>query len=337
MKTKMINGKRYEMNDMRKLVTVEKNNTYQKYGNESWYVAAHLNRDTDRIGVQYHVIIMAAEGMTPVVSVNINLVNEKKEFCKSIDAVRPIDQVTIRQDELFIEGDNFRLEGDEERVSCCYRSDECKIDLTSTATHPVLKYLGEGYGDFFGAPQYGYSFPAMKTTGTVMMEGIEYLVDGIAWYDRQWGHLPEYFNESIKSGATDKQDSLGRSTFYNPQLSNGVVMSLGEVYMDQEGIYTYNATILEPDGTIILIELDPPECSEYWTSKATGHRYPTKFRFQLHPVDADLTIEVPYKPQQIISEIGAMTKYEAAAKVYGTYKGEGVTGDSYVELLGDWF
>lgn len=336
-----VNGKDYVMDDMRKLVTIEKNNAFMKAPTESWYVAAHLNRKTDRIVLQYHLLIMSAEGMPSVVSLNINLVNEAKELCKSLELAFPLEALQISTDRFFVEGPDFQFSGDADSVHCAYHGADCQIELACKTTRPVLKYLGEGFGDFLGAEQYGYSFPAMDAHGQIALDGVAYLVDGIAWYDRQWGDLPDYFlNASMKGeemGSAENKVSTGRTTFYNPQLSNGVAMSLGEVYRDLENIYTYNATISEPDGTIILVELTPPECSEYWTSPTTGHRYPTKFKFTLAPVNCELTIEVPYKPQQIVSGRGGMTKYEGAAKVSGTYKGEPVTGDCYVELLGDWF
>ena len=39
-----------------------------------------------------------------------------------------------------------------------------------------------------------------------------------------------------------------------------------------------------------------------------------------------------YKPQQIISQVSGL----GAADVTGTYKGESVSGESYVELAGTW-
>lgn len=341
MKFAKVNGKDYVMEDMRKLVTIEKNNAFMHAPNESWYVAAHLNRDTDRIGLQYHLLILSAEGMPSMVSLNINLVNEAKETYKSLELAFPLDALKISTDCFHVEGPDFRFCGDANSVQCSYLGTDCKIDLNCQTTLPVLKYLGEGYGDFLGAEQYGYSFAAMDAQGKIVMDNETYDVNGIAWYDRQWGDLPDYFlNASMKGeaiGSAENKISAGRTTFYNPQLSNGVVMSLGEVYRDLENVYTYNATIMEPDGTIILPELTPPECSEYWTSPKTGHRYPTKLKFTLAPVDCELTIEVPYKPQQIVSERGGMTKYEGAAVVTGTYKGESITGNCYVELLGDWY
>jgi len=45
---------------------------------------------------------------------------------------------------------------------------------------------------------------------------------------------------------------------------------------------------------------------------------------------------VPYKAQEIVSSEAALTKYEGAAVVTGTYQGEPVTGQAYLELVGDW-
>jgi hypothetical protein len=52
-------------------------------------------------------------------------------------------------------------------------------------------------------------------------------------------------------------------------------------------------------------------------------------------VDSTLTVEVPLKEQEIVSKVG-LTKYEGAAIVTGTFEGERVSGDCYLEFVGIW-
>jgi hypothetical protein len=53
-------------------------------------------------------------------------------------------------------------------------------------------------------------------------------------------------------------------------------------------------------------------------------------------LDQPLTVEVPYKEQEIVSDIDILTKFEGTATVTGTYQGQQVTGTAFLELVGDW-
>jgi hypothetical protein len=58
--------------------------------------------------------------------------------------------------------------------------------------------------------------------------------------------------------------------------------------------------------------------------------------FRAPQIQTELTIEVPYKDQEIVSKVGGLTKYEGATLVTGTHHGEPVTGHGYLELVGHW-
>jgi len=47
-------------------------------------------------------------------------------------------------------------------------------------------------------------------------------------------------------------------------------------------------------------------------------------------------VEVPYKEQEIVSDIDILTKFEGTATVTGTYQGQQVTGTAFLELVGNW-
>jgi len=199
---------------------------------------------------------------------------------------------------------------------------------TTTAAPPVLM---NGQGQFFFidvSDQYEFAFPAMSTTGTVVLDTRTYQVTGISWLDRQWGALPGVFAAGPGDGAQapGAQGSAAPKVmnwiWTNPQLDNGVNVAAAQIRdMINHKIYV-TLTAVHPDGTHIVVpRIAPVETSEYWTSPVTGHRYPTRCVFRAPQIDTELIVEVPYKQQEIVSAVDILTKFEGSATVAGTYKG----------------
>jgi hypothetical protein len=122
----------------------------------------------------------------------------------------------------------------------------------------------------------------------------------------------------------------------NPQLNNGVNMSIGQIKQFDKKKMTSGVTCVKPDGTHIVTDIELVEELEYWISPRTGNKYPTKVVVRAPGVDCILTVEAPYKEQEIISKFGGVTKYEAGAIVTGTFEGEEVNGECYIEVVGYW-
>jgi hypothetical protein len=53
-------------------------------------------------------------------------------------------------------------------------------------------------------------------------------------------------------------------------------------------------------------------------------------------IGTELTVEVPYKQQEIVSSVDILTKFEGTATVTGTYQGQQVTGHAFLEFVGNW-
>jgi predicted secreted hydrolase len=123
----------------------------------------------------------------------------------------------------------------------------------------------------------------------------------------------------------------------NPQLDNGVNVAAAQIRdMINDKIYIM-LTAVHPDGTHVVVpRIEPAEMSEYWTSPATGHHYPTRCVFRAPQIGTELIIEVPYKQQEIVSSVDILTKFEGTATVTGTYQGQPVTGHGFLELVGNW-
>jgi len=183
----------------------------------------------------------------------------------------------------------------------------------------------------------------MPTTGTVVLGQVAYEVTGASWLDRQWGGLPGFFAAGLGDGAQPSGAHSGPAPkvmnwiWTNPQLDNGVNLAAAQV-RDMIGNKIYPAlTAVHPDGThIVVTPIDPVQAGEYWTSPASGHRYPTRCAFRVPQIGTELTIQVPYKQQEIVSAVDILTKFEGTATVTGTYQGQQVTGYGYLELVGNW-
>lgn len=76
--------------------------------------------------------------------------------------------------------------------------------------------------------------------------------------------------------------------------------------------------------------------SDFWTNPKIGKRYPTHFELTFSGLVAHIVVDVPYKPQEILSARSGMSKYEGLMIVTGTLRGQSVTGEGYVEMVGRW-
>ena len=68
---------------------------------------------------------------------------------------------------------------------------------------------------------------------------------------------------------------------------------------------------------------------ELWTSPATGNGYAQQFRVQIPSFDADITVSVLVQDQEFA--ITGAPVYEGIASPEGTFLGQPVTGDAWIE------
>lgn len=332
-KTVDIKGVVYELADSRTLVDVTTDLYWHggRWTSESWFIVANLRSGTERIGLQVHVLVNDIPQHGSVASINVSLINEATGWYKSFEYMYPAEKISLGRDAFNIQAPKFSFSGNGEAISTYVEIDGATIDIVSSAAAPVLLMNGLGYVEFLGVEQYDYAFPRMATKGIITIDGKQYEVEGLGWFDRQWGVLPDFFADPGKGSFNSMQ-----WLWVNPQLSNGINMSIGQIKEFDKKRLTSGATCTQPDGTHIITSIEPIEEVEYWTSPATGNKYPTKIVVRAPGVDSTLTIEVPFKEQEIISKVGGVTKFEGAATVTGTYEGQSVNGDCYLELVGYW-
>src|SRR5262249_51785177 len=144
-----------------------------------------------------------------------------------------------------------------------------------------------------------------------------------SWLDHQWG--------------TWDWSTLQKWTWMPLQLSNGDRLNLWDVFA--QGGELHYATVLHPDGTEEIVAVNPlaDGTSGFWTSPATGKRYGTRWTVTNHPRDASLTVAAQPEGKEIQWSSWVFKGiYEAASSVTGRSRGRPVTGQAYVEQLGNW-
>ena len=173
-----------------------------------------------------------------------------------------------------------------------------------------------------GNASYYYSFPRLRTQGTLEIDGREIAVQGSAWMDREWSTSAladdvagwDWFGLRLSDG--------GSLMFYRLRRHDGTANAFsGGMLVDAHGD---KRRLGRAD-----VELTP---IDYWTSPSSGTRYPVAWRLACPA--AQLTLELrAYVPDQ---ELNLSVRYWEGA-VRGTGTGPGgsrATAEGYLELAG---
>jgi len=143
-----------------------------------------------------------------------------------------------------------------------------RLDLRSTK--PPALHDSDGFVEFGPAgSSYYYSRTRMAATGSVVLDGEEMQVEGIAWFDHQWGDFVsvgggwDWFAVNLDDG-TDITISVVHGPDGEPALAYGsAVDASGTVTHLDEGDFVLHATTS-------------------WGSESTGRLYPMGWRLTLN-------------------------------------------------------
>lgn len=202
---------------------------------------------------------------------------------------------------------------------------EDAFDLHLQATRSPIAHGEQGLdrkGPEAGNASYYYSVPRLATAGELTVGGERYSVSGSSWMDREW-------SSNALSPGLDGWDWLALElsdghdlVVYHLRASNGESspFSSGSVSAaDREG-----ETALGRDDFIF-------EARDYWTSPASGARYPVGWSLRVPSANLDLEVR-PLIPNQ---EMNLSVRYwEGAVAATGTRDGDPITGRGYLELTG---
>jgi putative drug exporter of the RND superfamily len=198
------------------------------------------------------------------------------------------------------------------------------IDLSLRSTKPAALHDGDGWIDFgAGGSSYYYSRTRMNAAGSVTIDGTPLRVEGIAWFDHQWGDFI-----TVGGGGWD---------WFAMNLGDGTDVTLSLV-RDRDGSYPLvYGTLVRPDGSTENLPRDSFTVAVigHWTSPATGAVYPAGWRVTIpgEGLEVDLTPTVAGQELDTRQTSGVVY-WEGSQHVAATRNGQSIGGEAYVELTG---
>jgi predicted secreted hydrolase len=207
------------------------------------------------------------------------------------------------------------------RLSAAQEGYALELELDASGV-PVLNGVA-GFSAKSATPgdaSYYYSLPRVAVHGQLTRDGQPLSVQGLAWFDREWG-----------SGGLAPQE-VGWDWF-GLQLDDGAALMFYAL-RDRNGARDPHSagTWLEPaaaarplDAQAVTIEV-----AGRWLSPG-GVRYPSAWRVRVPELALDLTVRPLLADQELT---GTPRYWEGAAAVSGVRAGRPLGGRGYVELVG---
>ena len=150
-------------------------------------------------------------------------------------------------------------------------------------------------------------------------------VEGESWMDHEFG-----------SG--ELADHLVGWDWFSLQLDNNhEIMAYGLRQADGSFDPASSGTLVSPTGSSQALALQDWQIlvNRHWTSPVSGARYPHHWTFSLLGEDIELTLSPRMDNQELVTTRSTgVTYWEGAVDVSGTWKGDDIHGQGYVELTG---
>ena len=198
------------------------------------------------------------------------------------------------------------------------------IELDLTATRPEALHDRDGWIDFGPAGgSYYYSRTRMDAAGTLAVDGRRLTVEGLAWFDHQWGDFI-----AVGGGGWD---------WFAINLDDGTDLTISLV-RDRDGGYPLiYGTLVKADGTVQHLPRESlsVDVTGRWTSPTTGADYPAGWRIEVpgEQLRIDLRPTVPQQELDTRATTGVVY-WEGSQVVEATRAGRAIGGEAYVELTG---
>jgi predicted secreted hydrolase len=198
------------------------------------------------------------------------------------------------------------------------------LDLLLQESRDPVLHDRDGWIDFGPAgSSYYYSRTRMDATGSIDVGGRHLSVDGLAWFDHQWGDFI-----AVGGGGWD---------WFAVNLDDGTDLTLSLV-RDRDGTYPLvYGTLVDADGTARHLDRDAfgVEVTSRWTSPDTGFDYPAGWRIEVPDEDLVIDLEPTVAHQELDTRATTGVVYwEGSQRVAATRAGTAIGGEAYVELTG---
>jgi predicted secreted hydrolase len=192
---------------------------------------------------------------------------------------------------------------------------------------PVLN--GEhGYsrkGSQAGNASYYYSITRMRTSGTLVVDGERFDVEGLSWMDHEFGTS---FLDAEQTGWD----------WFSIQLEDGAELMLFQLRRrDGAPDIHSSGTFVDQQGRTSVFEGADfqMESGKTWRSLASGAVYPVEWRLRVPSLQLDVNARAALADQELRFENSSgVTYWEGVIDVSGQRAGRAVGGRGYLEMTG---
>jgi predicted secreted hydrolase len=178
------------------------------------------------------------------------------------------------------------------------------------------KAAGEGRATHY------YSGTRLQTAGQLAIGGRSFEVTGSSWFDQEWG------SNQLTPG------QIGWNWFAL-QFDDSTELMLYQMRLREGGIDpTSSGTFVAADGSSRHLRSTDYSLTprRFWTSKATGGRYPIAWDLAVPALDLRVEVTTPLERQEL--EIAPIAYWEGMIDAKGTRATRPVRGEGYLELTG---
>lgn len=197
------------------------------------------------------------------------------------------------------------------------------IELSASQGKTVLQGPGgvNAKGPAVGQASYYYSVTRLKTTGTLVVRGKRYDVEGLSWMDHE-------FSSNALSASQSGWDWLALTR------ADGREVMIYRLRDKQGGTDYLSGTAIDKDGAARYLKREEIDLApaRLWKSPASGATYPLEWRLRVQGVGA-MTVRTLIDNQELQTPNSTdVTYYEGAVEVLDQ-SGKPV-GEGYLEMTG---
>jgi predicted secreted hydrolase len=205
------------------------------------------------------------------------------------------------------------------------RDDFARLQLHLESTKPFAIHGENGVSqkaEGAGRASHYFSATRLATSGTLEMAGKRRTVHGESWLDREWGSNQLAPNQ------------VGWNWF-SVQCDDGTELMLYQMRTRDGGLDPNSSgTFINREGATQHLARDDYQLvpAKFWTSKASGGRYPVAWELTVPKLNLHLKIFTPLEAQELV--LRPVAYWEGLIAVEGARGGASVHGHGYMELTG---
>jgi predicted secreted hydrolase len=199
------------------------------------------------------------------------------------------------------------------------------LSLDLRSTKPPALHDDDGFVDFGPAgSSYYYSRTRMAATGALMLDGERLEVEGIAWFDHQWGDF-------VSVG--------GGWDWFAINLEDGTDITISVVFGPEGQGATQSGTVVDPEGSVRYLRHQDLAmfATGAWTSENTGRVYPMNWHIEIPSERLRIDLVPTMEDQELDARATTGVIYWEGSHTVGAVRGEFpsptiLAGEAYVEM-----